>query len=244
MKPTAILIHGWDPDFYNSKINPNTRDSIAWSKRTEFISQLEKQYYLTYFNLPGFCGIPEPGTPKFDIEEFTDYFVNWKRSREIKADILIGYSFGGAILLDYKARYKDKTPTVLIAPAIYRGESVRSFLARKFKHVIPNVISKNLKHLYQFITSKYYRDGSSFLRKSYDIIARRDLRSLLEQVDTNELFLIYGTKDDATPWNLVKEAIKNAGIDYHLIANGKHGIGQTDPKEIAQTISFFYKGQS
>lgn len=239
MKDEAILIHGWDPNYYNSQVEDKDSESIAWSHRSEFTNQLEEQFDLNYYNLPGFCGVAEPEAEKFDVENFTDGFAEWLKLQDKQPKLLIGYSFGGAILLDYKARYKDETPAVLISPAIFREETARSGVAKNLRPLIPQPLLNYFKHLYQLSISEYYRNGTPFLRRTYDIVVRRDLRSLLKKVDPGGMFLIYGTNDDATPWDLVKKSVEKSGIDYHLIAGGQHGIGQTHPDEIIQSINNF-----
>ncbi|CAN5296603.1 hypothetical protein BH10PAT1_BH10PAT1_2610 [soil metagenome] len=242
MSKEAILIHGWDPNYYNSKIkNQEINKGIAWSHRPELIRLLNQQYDLQYFNLPGFAGTPEPRTSYYDVENFSEKLAKYISKNRSKPKVIIGYSFGGVITLDYKIRYKVDTPIVLISPAIVRQESAKSSIASIAKKVIPTSLVTGLKDKYQTAFSKYYREGTPFLKKSYDRIVREDLSGLLEKVDPDATLLVYGTKDTSTPWTLVENIAKKYNIDYVLIKDGEHNIGQTHPKDIADAINRFLK---
>lgn len=238
IKKDIVLIHGWDPRYYNGNNLAGGKD-MAWASREEFIKKLKNKYNLEYYNLPGFCNNKEPNKKYFDVEDFADSFAKWKNGVNFKPKLLVGYSFGGAVLLNYKVRYKDPTPIVLISPAIFRGESGKSVLARMIKPMIPSALEKYLKHWYQYLMSKYYRKGSSFLRSSYDVIVRRDLRPQLKKIDSDQVLLIYGDGDGDTPWNLVEKTVKKWGIKHVIVAGGGHGIAQTHPKEIVDAINNF-----
>lgn len=239
MSKEAVLIHGWDPNKYNSKVGENPPLDVAWNHRPVFIDQLGQYFDVEYYNLPGFAGQPEPNAPSYNVEDFTDGFATWVESKEKDPEVIIGYSFGGAVALDYKARYNPKTPVVLVAPALKRGETSRSRFAHTAKQLVPDALVAPLKDLYQRLASEYYREGTPFLRATYDQIARRDMTELLQKVDHNDLLLIYGTDDDATPWHHVEDTVRNTGLAHHLVQGGEHNIGQTHPTEIVHAIVNF-----
>lgn len=89
---------------------------------------INDHFALRYYNLPGFCGVEEPEDGNFDIEKFTGGFAKWKKENVPNAKVLIGYSFGGAILLDYKARYKDSVPTMLVESINFGDEDPYGYL--------------------------------------------------------------------------------------------------------------------
>lgn len=240
MSNVAILIHGWNPDFYNSNLPADASENFAWSNHPEFIKLLADKFTLSYYNLPGFCGVEEPNR-SFNVEDFTDQFAVWKSHIQSDAKVIIGHSFGGAVALDYKARYKDDhTPVVLLSPAIFRGETAKSRVANIVKRIVPRPIENHLKHLYQLSMSPYYRKGTPFLRSTYDIIARRDLRPLLKEVDPADLLIIYGLKDTDTPWTAVEKEVTENPIPYHLITGGGHRLGITCPVEVFSAIKEFH----
>lgn len=237
----AILIHGWDTHRYNHNLPPNPPENVAWKHRQEFISFLEKSYQLKYFNLPGFCGTSEPNESNFTLQDFSTSLHSWLKKEESSPSVIIGYSFGGAVALDHKIRFQDTTPIVLVSPALIRQETLKSKIAHRLKKALPLVVSNNLKSIYQTLFSRYYRQGSSFLKESYDQIVRQDLRPLLKQVNPEEILLIYGEQDTDTPWKLVEDFVEQNGLNYLLIPNGTHAIGQTHPEKITQAIENFIR---
>ncbi len=237
MQSKAILIHGWDLNYYNSKIPENTGEGIAWSHRSALIEGLSQNFDINYYNLPGFAGNPEPDAKLYDVENFAKNFSKWKNENVSDSALIVGYSFGGAVALMHKVLTKDPTPTILISPAIFRGESLRSDAGRITKNLVPDIWESQLRHLYQLFASQYYREGTPFLRNTYNCVVRRDLRYLLDEVDPSGIFLIYGEKDTDTPWDLVKEDVERNSIGYHVIGSGAHNIGQTHPVEILEQIS-------
>ncbi len=244
-KRGAVLVHGWDPKYYNNNLAEKVDSSIAWSSRKKLIKLLQTNYDIKFYNLPGFCNTKIPTKKSvYDVEDFTNSLDAWLKDKKIKPDVFIGYSFGGAVLLDYLANYNTDASFVLISPAIIRAETSRSKLAHLLKSLLPEILVKLLKHPYQYFASKYYRKGDSFLRKSYDLIVRRDLRDLLRSIDKKRLLLIYGNSDSETPYQLVQKDVKKHDINHFVIEGGKHSIGQTHPNQISQAIYKFLSNRS
>ncbi|PIR42378.1 hypothetical protein CO058_01155 [candidate division WWE3 bacterium CG_4_9_14_0_2_um_filter_35_11] len=76
MTDEAVLIHGWDPNYYNSNLGKEVPKGEAWSHRQELIDLLGQNFELSYFNLLGFVNIEEPER-SFNVEDFTDNFAVW-----------------------------------------------------------------------------------------------------------------------------------------------------------------------
>ncbi|MBI3397434.1 alpha/beta hydrolase [Candidatus Woesebacteria bacterium] len=239
MNKEAILIHGWDPDMYNSKIL-SKNVAFAWHHRGEFIKELKTQFNLNFYNLPGFVGKPEPDAKSWDIEDYAKDLASWVVQKKLKPKVIIGYSFGGAIALIYKVNYQPKAPIILISPAIVRQSSEFSELGRIAGKVL-NVDA--IKSLYQYLVSKYYREGTPFIRASYDMIVRRDLRESLSVLKKKDALFIYGSADESTPWLMVSDAVTKAGLKYTLIKGGAHNIGETHPSEITKGILDFMQNR-
>lgn len=238
MKPTLVLIHGWGVSGYNHLLLHLSQDaSSSWKNRPELISLLNQNFHLSYFNLPGFYGTPEPKVSYYQMEDFVEHFSSWLKSKQIKPDYILGVSFGGALALNYKIISRSKVKLILVSPALMRSNSIKSILANKIKTIIPETVSKVLKPIYQKIFSKYYRQGTSFIRNSYDHIARLDSRPLLKHISPNELLLIYGDCDTATPASLVQNYSSHK---VHLVPGGGHEIGSTHPQEIIDEINSYF----
>lgn len=240
MSKEIVMVHGWETQVYNSKLNcENVSEDIAWRNRENLIKQLRKKHPLRFFNLPGFCCVKEPNQVAYDIEDFSDYFAKWLTDQDIKLVAIVGYSFGGVVALDYKVRYKSDVPVVLISPALKRRETIKSQIGRIGKSIAPQKYSDSLKSLYQSIFSKYYRHGTPFLRASYDKIARRDARLLLEKVVSEEIILVYGDSDKSTPVQYISNLVNQNHLRGLIIKGGDHNIGSTHPEQILTAITNF-----
>ncbi len=234
------MVHGWGTGSYNSNLNcENVGEDVAWSNRREFVDLLEEKFTLRFFNLPGFCCVEESKTESFDVEDFSDYFAKWLKDQKVKPSAIVGYSFGGVIALDFKVRYKSDIPVVLIAPALKRKVTVKSQMGALGKTFVPQKYFDTLKSLYQSLFSRYYREGTPFLRASYDKIARRDIRPLLDEVDPQDILLVYGDSDTSTPAEYISEVVKKNDLNCITIAGGDHNIGGTHPELVSSAIIDF-----
>jgi len=240
MSKEIVMIHGWGTQSYNSNLDCEmVKEDVAWSQRQELVNLLEKKYSIRFFNLPGFCCVKEPENQAFDLEDFSDYLNMWIEDQNIKPEAIVGYSFGGAVALDYKVRYKSNIPVILISPALKRRETIKSQIGKMGKHIVPQKYFDSLKSLYQSIFSKYYREGTPFLRESYDKIARRDIRPQLEMVDPKDILLIYGDSDTSTPADYISELAEKNNLNCLIIKGGDHNIGGTHSEEIETAIIDF-----
>src|ERR1700687_3137094 len=109
-RPSSVtLIHGWDPALYNVALSASAIGDpmIGWNRSEEFIKLLSDGCALSFFNLPGFCGVPEPAGTSLDVAGFADRLSAWTQHNSPITDVLIGFSFGGAVALSYKAKYHD-----------------------------------------------------------------------------------------------------------------------------------------
>src|SRR3989339_2270425 len=124
-----LLIHGWNHDNY-------TRSGCtdAWSNRSHFVEALSAHFEVVRFNLPGFCGEKEPERPWF-LSDFTRY-LDQVIQRE-KPDIVLGYSFGGAILVHWKAASDNNAvKAFLVSPAMIRRSAKKSISTSWFKAIL------------------------------------------------------------------------------------------------------------
>src|SRR5580704_6468531 len=105
-----LLIHGWNYANYTSL---GSRD--AWANRQGFVDLLKSSFDVITLNLPGFGGVPDPVRP-YKLDDFVKY-LDEIILRE-KPDAILGYSFGGAVLLHWKYLSKDTSVKVfLVSPA-------------------------------------------------------------------------------------------------------------------------------
>lgn len=239
MKESCVLLHGWDPACYNGNMPGGGDVSYAWRNRQELVAGLETSFDVTYYTYPGFCNAEEPNEEYWGVDDFTKHFSGFIEGLETDPEILVGYSFGGAILLNHAKINDSKIPRVLLAPAIVRNERPVSKLAGMVSGSFPQGIQDHLRSLYQYIFSKYYREGSPFLKSSYNKIVREDLRLLITETGDLPILYLYGDRDNATPWEMVKPYVTNVQAKYGLISGAGHDFGTTHPKEILEQILIF-----
>lgn len=234
MKLKILLIHGWNYANYTSSGCTN-----AWANRSLFVTALSKHFEVVTFNLPGFCGEKDPLVP-WVLDDFVS-FVGQKIQQE-KPDYILGYSFGGAIVLRWKKTTGDtRVKVILVSPAIIRNhENVNLNIVQKIlKTVLPERIISILRNAYltKVIKNTYYTNASSVMRKTYRNIVTLDLRDDLLSV-SDSIILIYGEKDTATPPALVKSVLGECCKihNLHIISGGGHDIANTHTEELISVI--------
>lgn len=234
-KPKILLIHGWNYTNYTS-----SGCKSAWSNRSKFVEALSQHFNVATINLPGFCGQADPERP-WTIDDYVDH-VNMVIRAE-KPNFVLGYSFGGAIVLRWKSRTKDTvTGAILVSPAIIRRYENKdlSFVQGILKKVLPNRLISALRDLYltQFVKNPYYSKATKVMRETYRNIVAVDLRKDLQEL-TQPITLIYGEFDSATPVDLVKEVLSSSKTKHKLnvIPAGGHDIANSHTVELIPLIT-------
>ena len=72
------------------------------------------------------------------------------------------------------------------------------------------------------------RYGTKFLRNSYQLIVREDLRKELFSINSKEIKLIYGSKDTAVAPNIIKESTPKSYKSIYMINGANHDNIITD----------------
>ena len=233
MKKNILLLHGWDYEQYTKQ----TTDKDAWDYCKELIEALKKNYNVYTLNFPGFCGEKEP-KKEWNVEDFASYVNDYVNKNKINVDIVLGYSFGGAVATIYKNKYNKEVKLFLVAPAIIRNFDNSKKFAKTPKMV--EKLRKVLRNLYVIyvVGTPEMKYGTKFLRNTYQIIVRRDLREELEKIDPDDIILIYGDKDDAVNPELMNETLsKDLRKKVVMIKGADHDNIVTDyVKELSSNI--------
>lgn len=234
-RPKILLIHGWNYANYTSSGCTN-----AWSNRSKFVQALSQHFSVVEVNLPGFCGQQDPEIP-WTLDDYVDY-VDKVIVKE-KPEYILGYSFGGAIVLHWKNRINDnKVKAILVSPAILRKyvHSDLSVIQKIFKAVLPNSIISVLRGFYliHVVKNPYYSRATKVMRETYRNIVTVDLKTDLLNV-SDSLTLIYGENDSATPPVLVLDVIDHCMVhhDLHIIPGGGHDIANSHTDELVSLIT-------
>lgn len=111
-----LLLHGWNYRNYTSMTN----EKDAWHNRIKFVQKLEEKYEVYKINFPGFCGEKEPSMT-WNLKDFANYVKEYLEKNNLQVDYIIGYSFGGAVAIEYNRLFDNKQKLILISPAIVRN---------------------------------------------------------------------------------------------------------------------------
>ena len=207
MKKNMLLIHGWDYELYNNMTDSND----AWNNYHNLIKRLGENYNLYKVNLPGFCKENEPSDKEWNVSDFANYIDKYIKKNNINPDIVLGYSFGGAVAIKWKVLTNNKAKLFLIAPAIIRNNSN----SKKFINT-PKFLDKirtYLRDLYviYIIKNNEMKYGSKFLRNTYQKIVREDLINDVYKIDPKDISIIIGNKDLAVA---PQELLNNINQEY------------------------------
>lgn len=210
-RPDIVLLHGWGANI------------DLFSK---IISHLAPYFNVYALDLPGFGKSGEPDVP-WNVDNYTDFVLNFCKKMGVKHCSFIGHSFGGRIIIKMLSRKElpftvDKI--VLTGSAGIRPQQslqrkmqtkcykiVRGILAlRVCQKFMPNA----LEYLRQKNGSADYNAASPIMRQCLVRVVNEDLTNLLQNINVPAL-LIWGEKDTATPvrdGQIMAKQIPDAGL--------------------------------
>lgn len=227
-----LLLHGWNYLNYTSM----TKSKDAWENREKFVKLLSKKYKVYKLNFPGFCGEKEPNKP-WNLKDYAEYVKNYIDINNLKVDYILGYSFGGAVAVEYSKQYDLNQELILISPAIIRDTSKSKKFIKTPK--ILNKLRSSLRNIYlkKIIKNPYMINGTKFLNESYQRIVRVSLLEDLELLDSDNITIIYGELDNmVNPNKVINTVDETLRKRIHVIKDGDHDIANTHPEEIIKII--------
>lgn len=193
-----VLLHGWGQ-------NIEMMDPIG--------KRLQKDFYITIIDLPGFGKSSEPtyGYTLYDYFEIVDELL---RKLKIKNPIMIGHSFGGRISIIYAAK-KGVEKLVLLASPFKRSVKKNTFKIKLLKFLKKVPVVKELEsYMKTKIGSRDYRNATPIMRLILVNTVNEDLTEYLKQIESPTL-LIWGDLDTEAPLEDAKYAetiMKDAGL--------------------------------
>ena len=231
-----LLLHGWNWKNY-SKL---TDSKDAWDNRKELVKLLSKKYEIYKINFPGFCGEKEP-KKSWNLTDYATLINNYLKSNKLKVDYILGYSFGGAVALKYYSLFDNNQKLILISPAITRNKNNSKDFIKTPKILDP--IRNVLRNIYlkYIIKNPYMINGTKFLNNSYQNIVREELLNELNQVNPNNIQIIYGKDDDMVNPNYILTKTNNNLKKCIKVIDGDHDIANNNPLEIIKIIDDYIK---
>lgn len=201
----VVMLHGWGA---NIGLFEASAESIA------------TRYLVAAPDMPGFGETPEPPFP-WQVDDYTDFVIEFIKNLGIKRVILLGHSFGGRVIIKLVNRKElpfTVTRLILVDAAGIRPERTPEQLkkeklmkmGKKLLAPMPGL----LERLQSFVGSQDYKAASPLMKKILVNVVNEDLSHLLPTI-TQETLLIWGTLDTATPITdaeKMEELIPDAGL--------------------------------
>lgn len=185
----VVMLHGWGA---NIGLFSNAAEPIS------------SKYLVAAPDMPGFGETPEP---PFDwqVDDYTDFVIEFIEKLGLKKVILLGHSFGGRVIIKLVNRKNlpfTVTKIILVDAAGIRPEKTAEQLKKeKLMKVGKKLLApapKLLEKLQTMVGSADYRAASPLMKKILVNVVNEDLSHLLSGI-TQETLLIWGTLDTATP---------------------------------------------
>lgn len=220
-----VLLHGWGQ-------NIEMMDPIG--------KRLQKDFYITIIDLPGFGKSSEPtyGYTVYDYFEIVDELL---RKLKIKNPIMIGHSFGGRISIIYAAK-RGVEKLVLLASPFKRSVKKNTFKIKLLKFLKKVPVVKELEsYMKTKIGSRDYRNATPIMRLILVNTVNEDLTEYLKQIESPTL-LIWGDLDTEAPLEDAKYAetiMKDAGLIIYQGAT--HYAYLERIKEVINVLNVFLK---
>ncbi len=228
-KEKLIFLHGW------------RSDSSVWLKFLD--SNKFKNYEIYLIDQPGYGKSEIPKQP-FDLEKYAKIVYRFIKELKIEKPIIIGHSFGGAVLIKLASMYPDILKSmVLIGASGIRKKEIKKTLFKIIAKSISPFFKPKFMHglrmsLYRMIGSDDYV-AAPHLKETYLNIIKEDLTEDLKKIKNNTL-LIWGEKDKDTPLEdglLMSKNIKNSKLN--IIKGAGHFSFITDSDLVADYIINF-----
>jgi len=208
---TIVLLHGWGS-------NINLLNTLTTS--------LNANYRVIALDLPGFGQSSEPNYA-MNVDDYTNFVINFINKLGIKKTHILGHSFGGRIII--KMMNKQNLPfeidkIILVDSAGIKPKKslkiefkIKIFkLSRKlFEGTILGKMYPNfIENMRNKSGSADYNSATPIMRQILVNVVNEDLTPLLSNIK-NETLLVWGDKDDATPIQdayTMNKLIKNSGL--------------------------------
>lgn len=233
MKKKILLLHGWNWKNYTSL----TESKDVWNNRKEFVDKLSEKYDVYKLTFPGFCGEPEPERA-WKLSDFANYVKEYLDKNNIKPDYILGYSFGGAVAIEYNLLFDNSQKLLLVSPAITRNKEKSKHIIQTPKFMQP--LRNRLRDFYlvHIIKNNYMINGTKFLNETYQNIVRVELLDELEKIDPKNIKIIYGSIDkQVNPSYVINNINPKFKDSIKVIEGGTHDIANTNADDIISIIS-------
>lgn len=221
----VVLLHGWGQ-------NISMMDPIG--------KRLEKDFYITNIDLPGFGNSSEP-TYGYTIYDYYEVIDELLTKLKIDNPILIGHSFGGRIAIVYAAKKKVDKLVLLSSP--FKRSLKKNTLKVKILKTLKKI--PVLNELEAFMKTKIgstdYKNATPMMRTILVNTVNEDLTEYLKQINAPTL-LVWGSLDNDVSLEDAKYAesiMKDAGL---IIYEGATHYAYLEKiNELTKALNIFLK---
>lgn len=194
-----------------------------YKKVTDKISTLTR---IIALDLPGFGKTAEP-SEAWNVDQYTEFVIEFIKKLKLKKVILMGHSFGGRIIIKLMTKLKKEFEVEKIVLLDSAGIKPKTTLKKQIKQkwfkickkVANSKVGKKLSPgLVEKMQKKHgsadYRNATPLMRQVMVKAINEDLTNLLPNIKVPTL-LIWGDKDTATPLSdaeTMEKLIPDAGL--------------------------------
>ncbi len=226
-----VILHGWG-------------DSAKGWRALR--GELAKDYNVTVVDLPGFGGTDSPHTA-WGLTEYAAFVGSFIKKLELKPDVIIGHSNGGAIAVRGLAEGSlSAERLILLASAGIRSElqgrrrvlRMVTKVGKAITFLLPATIKKSLRRrLYATIGSDLL--VSEHMQETFKRIVTDDIQADAAQL-TLPTLLVYGQDDMAAPvhYGRILHSLI-AGSNLETISQAGHFVHLDKPEQVQAMIRKF-----
>ncbi len=235
---TVVILEGWGT---NTAVYKSVADILSG------------KYRVIIPDLPGFGKSEEPHEG-WNVDRYTDFFIELMEKLEIREAALFGHSFGGRIII--KLVNREKLPFTVKNLVLCDAAGIMS--KKSFKKKVKVLKYKALKKLFSTKLmlalfpdiiedwkknqgSEDYRKASPVMRNCLVMAVNEDLTEFLPNIKQDTL-LIWGDKDTATPvehGKIMEQKIAGSGLC--VIPGAGHYSFLDDPAMFAAIMRSYFK---
>ena len=225
-----VFLHGWGG---------------CWQSWYPILERLKKNFNLYAPDLPGFG--EEPLSTPYNLENYVDFVVDFIIKNKIENPILIGHSFGGAIITKIAADKLISLSKIILVDSA----SIRHHYSpyQKIKFLLINF----LKKIAPFTQDIYYKifklensdyaalKGNPILQQTFKNVIQQDLTNDLPKINAPTL-IIWGKNDTATPLSdgiVIQKLIPNS--TFKIFDDTSHFSFLDDQQQFVNEVINFIK---
>jgi len=218
------------------------------------IDKISKTNRIIALDFPGFGKTPEPNSA-WDVNDYTDFTIEFIRKLKLDNITLIGHSFGGRVIIRLMNK-KDKgfvvNKIVLVDSAGIKGKlTFKKKVKQKWYKTCKKVYqTKLVEKIFPDVVNRFknnhgsadYRKASPLMKQVLVKTVNEDLTDMLPNIDVPTL-LVWGDMDTATPLTdakIMEEKIPDAGLV--ILKNTGHYSFLEDFYTFSRVIDSFLGG--